>query len=225
MKGQRKKTLTVIIWAVVATLAVVFLVLNLLPSEKKIKKHIQPLYAVSDPQFLRSMGSLLGPAIVDGNRVVTLLNGDRIFPAMLEAIRSATKTITFETYIYWSGEVGEQFSEALSERARAGVKVHVLLDWVGSGKMKDEYIDKMKSAGVEVEKYHPLHWYNLSRINNRTHRKILVVDGRVGFTGGVGIADKWTGNAQDPDALARLRTSGSRDPRSPRCRRPSWTTG
>ncbi len=199
MKGQRKKTLTVIIWAVVATLAVVFLVLNLLPSEKKIKKHIQPLYAVSDPQFLRSMGSLLGPAIVDGNRVVTLLNGDRIFPAMLEAIRSATKTITFETYIYWSGEVGEQFSEALSERARAGVKVHVLLDWVGSGKMKDEYIDKMKSAGVEVEKYHPLHWYNLSRINNRTHRKILVVDGRVGFTGGVGIADKWTGNAQDPD--------------------------
>ena len=94
---------------------------------------------------------------------------------MLEAIRSATKTITFETYIYWSGEVGEQFSEALSERARAGVKVHVLLDWVGSGKMKDEYLDGMKSSGVEVEKYHPLHWYNLSRINNRT-TEISVVD-------------------------------------------------
>jgi cardiolipin synthase len=199
MKGKRKKTLTVIILAVVTTLVVVFLFLNLSPSEKKIKKRIEPLYAVSDPQFLRSMGSLLGPAVVDGNRLVTLLNGDRIFPAMLEAIHGAKRTITFETYIYWSGEVGEQFSEALSERARAGVKVHVLLDWVGSGKMKDEYIDRMKASGVEVEKYHPLHWYNLSKINNRTHRKILVVDGKVGFTGGVGIADKWSGDAQDPD--------------------------
>jgi cardiolipin synthase len=199
MKGRKKKTLTVIVLAVVATLVVVFLFLNLSPSEKKIKKRIEPLYAVSDPQFPRSMGSLLGPAILDGNRVVTLLNGNRIFPAMLEAIRGATSTITFETYIYWSGEVGEKFSDALSERARAGVKVHVLLDWVGSGKMKDEYIDKMKTSGVEVEKYHPLHWYNLSKINNRTHRKILVVDGKVGFTGGVGIADKWDGNAQDPE--------------------------
>ena len=185
--------------AIGATLVVVFLFLNLSPSEKKIKRHIEPLYAVSDPQFLRSMGSLLGPAIVDGNRVTTLLNGDRIFPAMLEAIRGATKTVSFETYIYWSGEVGQQFADALSERARAGVKVHVLLDWVGSGKAKKEYLDQMREAGAEVERYHPLHWYNLSRINNRTHRKILVVDGRVGFTGGVGIADKWTGNAQDPD--------------------------
>ena len=185
--------------AVAATLVIVFLFLNLSPSEKKIKRHIEPLYAVSDPQFLRSMGSLLGPAIVDGNRLVTLLNGDRIFPAMLEAIRGATRTITFETYIYWSGKVGDEFADALSERARAGVKVHVLLDWVGSGKAKQEYLDEMKAAGVEVEKYHPLHWYNLARINNRTHRKILVVDGRIGFTGGVGIADKWAGNAQDPE--------------------------
>ncbi|HVE66541.1 MAG TPA: cardiolipin synthase [Thermoanaerobaculia bacterium] len=185
--------------AIGATLVVVFLFLNLSPSEKKIKRHIEPLYAVSDPQFLRSMGSLLGPAIVDGNRVTTLLNGDRIFPAMLEAIRGATKTIAFETYIYWSGDVGQQFSYALSERARAGVKVHVLLDWVGSGRAKREYLDQMREAGVEVERYHPLHWYNLARINNRTHRKILVVDGRIGFTGGVGIADKWTGDAQDPE--------------------------
>ena len=191
--------MTVIILAVVATLFVGFLFLNLSPSEKKIRKHITPLYAVSDPQFLRSMGSLLGPAIVDGNRIVSLLNGDRIFPAMLEAIHAATKTITFETYIYWSGDVGQQFADALSERARGGVKVHVLLDWVGSGKAKKEYLDQMREAGVEVERYHPLHWYNLARLNNRTHRKILVVDGRVGFTGGVGIADKWTGNAQDED--------------------------
>lgn len=187
------------ILAIGATLVVVLLFLNLSPSEKKIKRRIEPLYAVSDPQFLRSMGTLLGPAVVDGNRVVTLRNGDQIFPAMLEAIRGATRTVCFETYIYWSGDVGQMFADALSERARAGVQVHVLLDWVGSGKAKQEYLDEMKNAGVEVEKYHPLHWYNLSRINNRTHRKILVVDGRVGFTGGVGIADKWAGNAQDPD--------------------------
>jgi cardiolipin synthase len=198
MKTTRKVTMAVIL-AIGVTLAVVFLLLNLSSGEKKIRHEIQQLYAVDDPQFLRSMGSLLGPAILGGNRIGTLLNGDQIFPAMLEAIHGATRTIAFETYIYWSGEIGEQFADALSERARAGVKVHVLLDWVGSGKAKQEYLDQMKESGVEVEKYHPLHWYHLARINNRTHRKILVVDGRVGFTGGVGIADKWTGNAQDPD--------------------------
>jgi len=185
--------------AVGLTVAVILLALNFTPGEKKIKHEIPSLYGVADPQFLRAMGSLLGPAIVNGNRIVTLLNGDEIFPSMLEAIRSAKKTITFETYIYWSGKVGDDFSKALAERARAGVKVHVLLDWVGSGKAKKEYIDEMKAAGVEVDKYHPLRWYNFSRVNNRTHRKLLVVDGRIGFTGGVGIADKWSGHAQDPE--------------------------
>ena len=118
---------------------------------------------------------------------------------MLEAIRGAQASITFETYIYWSGEIGEQFAQALSERAQAGVKVHVLMDWVGSAKIDGAMIDRMKKAGVEVEKYHPLRWYNLGRMNNRTHRKLLVVDGAVGFTGGVGIAPAWTGHAQDPD--------------------------
>jgi cardiolipin synthase len=187
----------IVVLAVGATLALVLLVLNLSSGEKKIRHQIAPLYGVEDAQFLRSMGSLLGPPVVGGNRVETLLNGDRIFPAMLDAIRSARKTITFETYIYWSGEIGQQFADALSERARSGVKVHVLLDWVGSGKAKREYLDEMRKAGVEVEKYHPLRWYHLARVNNRTHRKLLVVDGKIGFTGGVGIADKWAGDAQD----------------------------
>jgi cardiolipin synthase len=145
------------------------------------------------------MGVLLGPAIVGGNRVTALQNGDEIFPAMLEAIRGATQTISFETYIYWSGEIGREFAEALAGRAEAGVKVHVLLDWVGAGKMDDELLTLMEDAGVEVLKYHPLRWYNLGRLNNRTHRKLLVVDGRIGFTGGVGIADEWLGHAEDPD--------------------------
>jgi cardiolipin synthase len=129
---------------------------------------------------------------------VNLENGVEIFPAMLEAIRGAQETICFETYIYWSGDIGREFSDALSERARAGVAVHVLIDWAGSQRMDEKLLQRMKAAGVEVELYHPLRWYHLARINNRTHRKLLVVDGRVGFTGGVGIADEWDGNAQSP---------------------------
>ncbi|HMA18177.1 MAG TPA: cardiolipin synthase [Thermoanaerobaculia bacterium] len=198
MKQSGRVAMAVVL-AIGATLALILIVLNLSSGEKKIKHQIEPLYAIGDPQFLRAMGSLLGPPIVGGNRVATLINGDQIFPAMLDAIRGAKETIDFETYIYWSGEVGQQFADALSERARAGIRVHVLLDWVGSGKAKNEYLDEMREAGVEVEKYHPLRWYHLARINNRTHRKLLIVDGKVGFTGGVGIADKWSGNAQDPD--------------------------
>jgi cardiolipin synthase len=136
---------------------------------------------------------------VQGNRIDALHNGDRIFPAMLEAIRGAKQTVLFETFIYWSGEIGDEFADALSERARAGVKVHVLMDWLGCLKVEDKLIDQMKEAGVEVHRFHPLRWYNLGRINNRTHRKLLIVDGRIGFTGGVGIATPWTGNAQDED--------------------------
>jgi cardiolipin synthase A/B len=128
-----------------------------------------------------------------------LVNGDQIFPAMLQAIRSARRSVTFETYIYWSGDIGREFAEALAERARAGVKVHVLIDWLGSAKIDDAFLDDMKSAGVEVRKFHKPAWYNFARLNNRTHRKLLVVDGGVGFTGGVGIAPKWTGDGQDSD--------------------------
>jgi cardiolipin synthase len=107
---------------------------------------------------------------------------------MLKAIRSAEKTITFETCIYWSGNIGREFVNTLSEKAQQGVRIHVLLDWVGSQKMEDSSIRKMRSAGVEVEKYHPPEWRIWRRLNNRTHHKILVVNGKVGFTGGVGIA-------------------------------------
>jgi cardiolipin synthase len=142
---------------------------------------------------------LLGPGVLPGNRVTALQNGEQIFPAMFASIGGARKSITFETYIYWSGEIGRKFSAALSERARAGVNVHVMLDWAGSGKMEAELLEELKAAGVELELYHPLRWYNLARLNNRTHRKLLVVDGRIGFTGGVGIADQWQGRAESKD--------------------------
>ena len=185
--------------AVVATALILFVLVNVMSGEKKITEQVTHQYDVADPQFLRAMGALLGPPLLEGNRVDTLLNGDQIFPAMLRAIRSASKTITFETYIYWSGDIGKEFADALSERARSGVKVHVILDWMGSQKMDENALDAMRQAGVEIEKYHPPSWYTINRMNNRTHRKLLVVDGRIGFTGGVGIADKWTGIAQDPE--------------------------
>jgi len=191
------------IWTIVTTalitLLAVTLAMNFKTSEKTLERKIEHRYAVADPQFRREMGVLLGPGIIPGNQVTDLQNGQEIFPAMLAAIGSAQKTITFETYIYWSGNVGQQFAKALEERARAGVAVKVMLDWAGSIKMEDAMLQGMKDAGVDVQQYRPLKWYNIGRLNNRTHRKLLVVDGKVGFTGGVGIADQWSGHAQDPD--------------------------
>jgi cardiolipin synthase len=172
---------------------------NFAVGEKRIERRVKRLYSVSHPQFRHAMSLLLGPPIVGGNRVDTLVNGDRIFPAMLREIRNAKKTITFETFVYWQGQIGQQFADALCERARAGVRVHVLLDWVGSKRMQPHILKQLYDSPIQVERYHPLHWYHLGRLNNRTHRKLLVVDGRVGFTGGVGIAQEWTGDAQDPD--------------------------
>jgi len=172
---------------------------NFVSSEKHVRHRIRGAYAIDDPQFPRSMSGLLGPPLVGGNRVKILLNGDEIFPAMLEAIRGARHTITFETFIYWKAKIGREMAEALAERARAGVRVHVLIDFVGSNKMDPALLEMIRDAGAEIEKFHPLSWYHLSRFNNRTHRKLLIVDGRIGFTGGVGIADEWRGHAQDKD--------------------------
>jgi cardiolipin synthase len=118
---------------------------------------------------------------------------------MLQAIRSARTSVDMETYIYWSGRVADQFVQALTERARAGVRVHVIADWVGSTKMHDDVVRALRAGGVHFEYFHPLNWYDIDRFNNRTHRKLLIVDGRVAFTGGVGIADEWNGHGDRPD--------------------------
>ena len=192
-------TWLIILVTATASYLLSLIVRGLTSKEKKLQYGVEHLFPVANEQFLRSMESVLPPATLGGNKITALINGDGYFPAMLEAISSAKHTITFETFIYWQGEIGRRFAEVLCERARAGVKVHILLDWLGSKKLDQDSIQKMKDAGVEVERYHPLRWYNLRRMNNRTHRKLLVVDGKIGFTGGVGIADVWTGNAQDPE--------------------------
>ena len=197
---MRMKPFPVALITCALTLLAVFLTFNFMPSEKKIERQLQRLYGLDDPQFRRSMGVLLGPPIIDGNKVEVLLNGDQIFPAMLKAIREAEHTITLETYIYWSETIGKEFSAALIERARAGVKVHVMLDFIGSMKMDEASMEAMKAAGIKLERFHKPVWWKLTKLNNRTHRKVLVVDGKIGFTGGVGIADQWRGDAGQKDS-------------------------
>ena len=183
--------------SVISTLIVGTAVLNLRRPEKEERHRVERLYQTRELQFKREMGVLLGPAIVPGNRIHALRNGDEIFPAMLATIGAAQRTITFETYIYWSGQIGERIGEALIERARAGVRVHLMLDFVGCDRISHRLVERMQGAGIEIERYHSVRWYTLGRLNNRTHRKVLIVDGRIGFTGGVGIADQWLGHAQD----------------------------
>jgi cardiolipin synthase len=195
---MKRRDVVVALIAVAVTVIAGLVALNLRTGEKEIEHQIARLYATSDPQFERAMGVLLGPPIVGSNRFDVLVNGDEIFPSMLAAIRSARSTISFESYIYWSGAVGKAFADALAERARAGVRVHLLLDWIGRNKIDPQPLALMERPGVEVRRFHEPRWYHLARMNNRTHRKLLIVDGSIGFTGGVGIADEWSGHAQDP---------------------------
>lgn len=199
MEPRAKRRLKIIIATIIVTVLAVALIANFSRPEKKVEHTIAHQYTLDEPQFRREMGVLLGPGITEGNHVDAYNNGDEIFPPMLEAIAAAENTINFETYIYWSGEVGAKFADALAERAEAGVRVNLIIDWVGGMKMDDAQLQKMKDAGAHIEWFRPLRWYNLSRLNNRTHRKLLIVDGKVGFTGGVGIADVWQGHAEDPD--------------------------
>ena len=170
--------------------------------------HMRHQFGVRDVAFVQTMHALTGAALSEGNSVDILKNGVEIFPSMLAAIKAARRTINLEFYIYWDGDIGRTFAETLAERARAGVKVNVILDSVGSAPMSRDLVTFMQRNGISVEWYHPVRWYTLSRVNHRTHRKILVVDGEVGFCGGIGIADLWLGDAESKehwrDTVARV---------------------
>ncbi len=152
----------------------------------------------SSEEFTRAIEAVTGAPHAVGNHLHPLIDGDQIFPAMLEAIGAAKSTVNFLTYVYWSGEIAHTFADVLSKQARAGIECNLLLDAVGAGKIDKKLIKQMNEAGVHIVRFRPVTWNNLSRLDNRTHRKVLVVDGKVGFTGGVGIAEEWTGHAQDP---------------------------
>src|SRR5439155_6828671 len=148
--------------------------------------------SLNSPDFFRTLEALTDSKLEPRTSVDVLPNGENFYAAELEAITNAQKNINLEAYIFKRGEIAIRLIDALAERARAGVKVHVVLDGVGSGiAMTKSYFDKLTQAGGKVAFYHPLRWYNLSRYNNRTHREILLVDGKIGFVGGAGFADHW----------------------------------
>src|ERR1700736_2495595 len=135
---------------------------------KQVRHEIAPLYSADSAEFRQSAGSLLGPNFVAGNHVTTLVNGNQIFPAMLGAIRSAKRSINFETYVFWNGQIAREFTDALAERARAGVKVHAIFDAQGTNKMGLENLGRLREAGVDVVKYHSILWLDVRRYNNRS---------------------------------------------------------
>jgi len=154
---------------------------------------------VASPEFMRAAEALTGSPISEGNEAELLINGDRIFPAFLETIRSAERTLCVQTYVYWRGEIAREVAGAIAERARSGVECRVILDALGAVKMERSLVRDMEAAGVRVVLFRPPKPYALRRLANRTHRRLLVADGRVGMTGGVGIASEWEGDAEDPD--------------------------
>ena len=149
--------------------------------------------------FRHGLGVALGDEFDDANDVTVLRNGDRIFPAMLNAIERAEKSIDFLTFVYWRGDIAERFAKTLGRRARDGIRVRVLLDAFGAQAMPGELVKRMHESGVEFRWFRPLSLWRFRRNNRRTHRKILVCDARVAFTGGVGIASEWEGDARNSD--------------------------
>lgn len=151
-------------------------------------------FTISDPDFRRS-AEALGNEMVDGNSARLVLNGDEIFPAMTRDIRAAKKSVNLETYIFQPDRAGRQFADAMIAAAKNGVEVRLLVDGWGS-KFK-ELKKEFDAAGVIAKKYRPLNLFTLHKIGKRTHRKILVVDGRICYTGGLGIEERWLGNARN----------------------------
>ena len=185
-------------FAILLVLAAVVALLLMLAQDQETLKIRSPI-AADDPRHPAYIAALVGGSLSRGNRYDVLTNGDQFFPAMLDAIRNAKRRISFETYIYDTGEVANQFTTALEEVARRGVHVNLVVDSVGASGMKAEDLKRLEAAGCHIGSFNSLKWYNLEEVNYRTHRKILVVDGEVGFTGGAGVADHWLGHAQDKD--------------------------
>jgi cardiolipin synthase len=178
-----------------AAAAVIGLGLAIAQDQETLK--LRSAVAADDPRAAAYLSALVGADVSKGNSYDVLVNGDQVYPAMLEAIEGAQRRISLETYVYENGTIADRFTEALERAARRGILVNIVVDSVGAKDMDDEHIERLRKAGCQVLDFNPSHWYALEELNYRTHRKILVVDGETGFTGGVGVADYWLGNAQD----------------------------
>ena len=186
--------LAVVAAAVVATSVSFLIILNAVPEPMRVSEPLDSVPAIGTEEFRHVQSVLLDSTATAGNRIDILENGDEIFAAKLEAIDQATRSITFETYEFFGEEIGGAFVEAFARAAQRGVAVHAIMDYVGSMAASAEKFRRMEEAGVEVVRWRRPSWYQLSRFNNRTHRKLLVVDGRIGFTGGANTADPWKGS-------------------------------
>ena len=189
-KPVRRAVAVLLVAAVVVALG-----LTLAQDQETLKPRSE--LAIEDARFPAYLAALVGASLTRGNRFEVLTNGDQIFPAMLKAIDEARTRISFESYIYDTGSVAAQFTAALERAARRGVHVQLTIDSVGASSMEKDHLERLRAAGCTIVQFNSPRWYSLEELNYRTHRKILVVDGRIGFTGGAGIADHWLGNAQD----------------------------
>ncbi|MCU1339995.1 MAG: phospholipase D/Transphosphatidylase [Bryobacterales bacterium] len=152
---------------------------------------------VESTEFPITMEGMTGMPLVPGNQIALFNNGDEFYPKMLEAIESAQHSITMEQYIFWDGRVGRRFAEAFAEKARAGVPVKLLLDAIGSSTLGEIVLKILEAGGCQLAWFRPIHWYTIVRANHRDHRKSLIIDGKVAFTGGAGLADHWLGQAKN----------------------------
>jgi cardiolipin synthase len=170
---------------------------------------IETTFGADSPEFLSTLEGATGTPFIPGNTITIYNNGDEFFPAMLEAIEKAKRSITMEQYIFWDGAVGRRFAEALAEKAREGVAVKLLVDAIGSATIGEVILRILEAGGCQLAWYQPVRWYTLHRANNRNHRKSLIIDGKIAFTGGAGIADQWLGHATDynewRDMMVRVR--------------------
>jgi cardiolipin synthase len=148
--------------------------------------------------FMRALGGSAGADVIGGSSITVLQNGVEIFPALLDAIASARHSVHFSTFIYSSGHIPIQFANAFSAAAKRGVEVRMVFDKSGSKRVSPELIAQMRKAGCKINWFRPIRWYSWAKYNHRTHRKLLIIDGTIAFTGGVGIADEWNGNADSP---------------------------
>ena len=188
------------VWGIVVIIvAVAVLFLMLWSAQRGRRVHLRNVGKVGDNlrEALPSIVNATHGHLMDGNKVEILQNGDGFWPRLLEDIAGAQSNIHFESYVWWKGDICRQVAEAFAAKARQGVEVRVLLDWSGSSRMDKDLLELMRTAGVEVAKYRPPRFSNLARMNSRDHRKLMVVDGKRGYVFGHGVADQWSGNAED----------------------------
>jgi cardiolipin synthase A/B len=195
-RKSRAWLIAVAITAAVLTTVFILMLLNAVPEPMRISEPLVTVPDITSEEFSHLQEVILGSKAVPGNRVEIYENGEEIYPAKLEAIDQATRSVTFETFEYWGEEIGGAFADALARAAERGVAVHAIFDYVGTVMASADKFDRMEEAGVEVVRWRQPSWYQLSRFNYRTHRKLLVIDGQVGFTGGANVADAWKGSPE-----------------------------